>query len=150
MNASFGVPVAIGTTGTSPLSGLSSVVSGVGAGAMLGGPVGALAGAGAGAFLGYIQSSQRNIGSIGSSAGNASLFAGPSGVTYGTVELYLIGHNTSDEPADMATSHGRPVMAVQGVVGGYNQFVNASVNCNAPEDIKSRINAMLNGGFFYE
>lgn len=150
VNASFGVPVAIGTTGTSPLSGLSSVVSGVGAGAMLGGPVGALAGAGAGAFLGYIQSSQRNVGSIGSSAGNASLFAGPSGVTYGTVELYLIGHNTSDEPADMATSHGRPVMAVQGPVSGYNQFNDASVNCNAPDEIKSRINSMLNGGFFYE
>lgn len=150
VNASFGVPVAIGTTGSSPMAGLGSVVSGAGAGAMLGGPVGALAGLGAGAFLGYLQSSQRNVGSIGSSAGNASLFASPSGTTYGTVELFLIAHDTSDEPADMATNYGRPVMAVQTPVAGYNQFTEASVSCNAPDMIKQQINGYLNRGFFYE
>ena len=106
-------------------------------------------GATADLFGAALASVQRTVGVCGSNGGLAGVFAnvGTSGMT---VRLYSICHNTSDNPADMAASHGRPVRAVQGVVSGYNQFVNASVNCNAPDEIKSRINSMLNGGFFYE
>lgn len=137
-------PIAIGTTGTNSFGVAGGLVS---AGAnLLGGNV---MGASADLFGAALASVQRTVGVCGSNGGLAGVFAnvGTSGMT---VRLYSICHNTSDNPADMALSHGRPVRAVQGVVSGYNQFVNASVNCNAPDEIKSRINAMLNGGFFYE
>ena len=137
-------PIAIGTTGTNSFGVAGGLVS---AGANLLG--GNYMGATADLFGAALASVQRTVGVCGSNGGLAGVFAniGTSGMT---VRLYSICHNTSDNPADMAASHGRPVRAVQGVVSGYNQFVNASVNCNAPEDIKSRINSMLNGGFFYE
>ena len=137
-------PIAIGTTGTNSFGVAGGLVS---AGANLLG--GNYMGATADLFGAALASTQRTVGVCGSNGGLAGVFAnvGTSGLT---VRLYSICHNTSDNPADMAVSHGRPVRAVQGVFGGYNQFVNASVNCNAPDEIKSRINAMLNGGFFYE
>ena len=137
-------PIAIGTTGTNSFGVAGGLVS---AGANLLG--GNYMGATADLFGAALASTQRTVGVCGSNGGLAGVFAnvGTSGMT---VRLYSICHNTSDNPADMATTHGRPVRAVQGVVSGYNQFVNASVNCNAPDEIKSRINAMLNGGFFYE
>lgn len=137
-------PIAIGTTGTNSFGVAGGLVS---AGAnLLGGNV---MGASADLFGAALASVQRTVGVCGSNGGLAGVFAnvGTSGMT---VRLYSICHNTSDNPADMTASHGRPVRAVQGVVSGYNQFVNASVNCNAPDEIKSRINSMLNGGFFYE
>ena len=137
-------PIAIGTTGTNSFGVAGGLVS---AGANLLG--GNYMGATADLFGAALASVQRTVGVCGSNGGLAGVFAnvGTSGMT---VRLYSICHNTSDNPADMAASHGRPVRAVQGVVSGYNQFVNASVNCNAPDEIKSRINSMLNGGFFYE
>lgn len=137
-------PIAIGTTGTNSFGVAGGLVS---AGVNLLG--GNYMGATADLFGAALASTQRTVGVCGSNGGLAGVFAnvGTSGMT---VRLYSICHNTSDNPADMAASHGRPVRAVQGVVSGYNQFVNASVNCNAPDEIKSRINAMLNGGFFYE
>lgn len=137
-------PIAIGTTGTNSFGVAGGLVS---AGANLLG--GNYMGATADLFGAALASVQRTVGVCGSNGGLAGVFAnvGTSGMT---VRLYSICHNTSDNPADMAASHGRPVRSVQGVVSGYNQFVNASVNCNAPDEIKSRINSMLNGGFFYE
>lgn len=137
-------PIAIGTTGTNSFGVAGGLVS---AGANLLG--GNFMGATADLFGAALASVQRTVGVCGSNGGLAGVFAnvGTSGMT---VRLYSICHNTSDNPADMAASHGRPVRAVQGVVSGYNQFVNASVNCNAPDEIKARINAMLNGGFYYE
>lgn len=137
-------PIAIGTTGTNSFGVAGGLVS---AGAnLLGGNV---MGASADLFGAALASVQRTVGVCGSNGGLAGVFAniGNSGMT---VRLYSICHNTSDNPADMAASHGRPVRAVQGVVSGYNQFVNASVNCNAPDMIKQQINAYMNGGFFYE
>ena len=137
-------PIAIGTTGTNSFGVAGGLVSaGVN---LLGGNV---MGATADLFGAVLPSLQRSVGVCGSNGGLAGVFAnvGTSGMT---VRLYSICHNTSDNPADMGASHGRPVRAVQGVVSGYNQFVNASVNCNAPDEIKTRINSMLNGGFFYE
>lgn len=137
-------PIAIGTTGTNSFGVAGGLVS---AGANLLG--GNYMGATADLFGAALASVQRTVGVCGSNGGLAGVFAnvGTSGMT---VRLYSICHNTSDNPADMASSHGRPVRAVQGVVSGYNQFVNASVSCNAPDVIKSQINGMLNGGFFYE
>lgn len=137
-------PIAIGTTGTNSFGVAGGLVSaGVN---LLGGNV---MGASADLFGAALASVQRTVGVCGSNGGLAGVFAnvGTSGMT---VRLYSICHNTSDNPADMASSHGRPVRAVQGVVGGYNQFVNASVSCNAPDMIKQQINGYLNGGFFYE
>ena len=137
-------PIAIGTTGTNSFGVAGGLVS---AGANLLG--GNYMGATADLFGAALASVQRTVGVCGSNGGLAGVFAnvGTSGMT---VRLYSICHNTSDNPADMAASHGRPVRAVQGVVSGYNQFVNASVACNAPDEIKQRINAYLNGGMFYE
>ena len=137
-------PIAIGTTGTNSFGVAGGLVS---AGANLLG--GNYMGATADLFGAALASVQRTVGVCGSNGGLAGVFAnvGTSGMT---VRLYSICHNTSDNPADMAASHGRPVRAVQGVVSGYNQFVNASVKCNAPDEIKQRINAYLNGGMFYE
>lgn len=137
-------PIAIGTTGTNSFGVAGGLVS---AGAnLLGGNV---MGASADLFGAALASVQRTVGVCGSNGGLAGVFAnvGTSGMT---VRLYSICHNTSDNPADMAASHGRPVRAVQGVVSGYNQFVNASVQCNAPDMIKQQINAYMNGGFYYE
>lgn len=137
-------PIAIGTTGTNSFGVAGALVS---AGANLW--VGNTISAARDLFGGYLASAQRTVGVCGSNGGLAGVFAnvGTSGMT---VRLYSICHNTSDNPADMAASHGRPVRAVQGVVSGYNQFVNASVQCNAPDMIKQQINGYLNGGFFYE
>lgn len=137
-------PIAIGTTGTNSFGVAGGLVS---AGANLLG--GNYMGATADLFGAALASTQRTVGVCGSNGGLAGVFAnvGTSGMT---VRLYSICHNTSDNPADMAASHGRPVRAVQGVVSGYNQFVNASVQCNAPDMIKQQINAYMNGGFYYE
>lgn len=137
-------PIAIGTTGTNSFGVAGGLVS---AGAnLLGGNV---MGASADLFGAALASVQRTVGVCGSNGGLAGVFANV-GTSDMTVRFYSICHNTSDNPADMAVSHGRPVRAVQGVVSGYNQFVNASVSCNAPDMIKQQINAYMNGGFYYE
>ena len=53
-------------------------------------------------------------------------------------------------PSSINAVQGQPVNAVGGVTSGYNEFVNASVECNAPNDLKEQINGFLNGGFYYE
>lgn len=114
-------------------------------GALAGALSGNVAVAGAGLFGAFTSAMQTNTGSLGSMGSHAgwSLHAND-------VELIVISHNTNVEPSNMASQQGRPVGKVAGIVSGYNECVNASVNCNAPQVLKDRINAYMNGGFYYE
>lgn len=114
-------------------------------GALAGALSGNVAVAGAGLFGAFTSAMQTNTGAVGSMGSHAgwSLHAND-------VILRVISHDTNVNPSNMASQQGRPVGKVAGIVSGYNECVNASVNCNAPQVLKDRINAYMNGGFYYE
>lgn len=94
-------------------------------------------------------STARATGTGGSYSGSACYLA-PIGYTSNEVTLTTICHDTTIMPSSINAVQGQPVNAVGGVTSGYNEFVNASVECNAPNDLKEQINGYLNGGFYYE
>lgn len=114
-------------------------------GALAGALSGNVAVAGAGLFGAFTSAMQTNTGSLGSMGSHAgwSLHAND-------VELIVISHDTNIDPSNMASQQGRPVGKVTSIVSGYNECVNASVECNAPQVLKDRINSYMNGGFYYE
>ena len=90
-------------------------------------------------------SMQSNPGSFGSFGGVSAWNINPN------IVLTSICHDTIVEPATMAEVQGRPYGAISNIPdNGYVQTVNASVNCNAPQFLKDKINSYLNGGMYYE
>lgn len=136
------VPIQVGSSRGISVSGLASnVVSTAVGGALGGGP--ALAG---GIFNTIISTMERNYGSTGSNGGSNSYDIEKE------IVLTSICHNTNVEPSSMAINYGRPLNAVRTLSGltGYVQCANASVNCNAPDNLKEQINSYLNGGVYIE
>ena len=97
-----------------------------------------------------IHSGSRNIGIIGSMGGQGITKVSPNEWT--NIYLYVLSHNTNVEPSNLASTIGRPDFSshMLGDLSGYCKCNNASVDCNAPTELKNRINDFLNGGFIIE
>lgn len=137
------VPIQVGTSTSPSLSSLvGSVSSSIGIGGAAGGAIGALGGA----FASILSTMERNYGSVGSNGGSNSYDIEKQ------VKLYVLSHDTNIGPSSMASVQGRPLKDVKRIsaLSGYIECINASVNTDAPEQYKSAINSMLNGGFYYE
>lgn len=93
-----------------------------------------------------LSSLQHNVGSVGSNGGATNWNI------YSSVACVVMSHNTTVEPSTMANICGRPLNQVKTLssLSGYVQTVNASVNCDAPNNLKEQINSLLNGGVYIE
>ena len=121
---------------------LGAIVSGAGA---IGGIITGNYGVAAASLFGAVVSSmQTNVGSAGALGSHSSWSL------KAEVQIIVISHDTNIPPSTMANDQGRPCMKVKNIGAGYNECVNASVDCDAPEQYKTAINSMLNGGFYYE
>lgn len=83
---------------------------------------------------------------------NTGGYTGRSCMAYdGNISCTIYQKNTSDNPADMASTIGRPVYSVGQLSDytGYVQTVNASVAAGFESETK-RINSMLDGGIYIE
>lgn len=136
------VPIQVGTSQGMSLSSLASGIINTAVGGVLGGGIGAVGGV----FNTILSSMERNYGSNGSNGGSNSYDIEKQ------IVLTSICHNTNVEPSSMGVNYGRPLNAVRSFSGlsGYVQCANASVNCNAPDNLKEQINSYLNGGVYIE
>lgn len=144
------VPVNFGTF--MPMNGVAynplSILSG-GASFLTSLATGNLLGAGHTAFNSTLATNTRYTGS-GGGYGGTSTYINPEGFEYNYCVLFSICHDTTVQPSTVGTIQGRPVNAIADVTNGYNQFANASIDCDAPQRLKTEINNYMNGGFYYE
>lgn len=140
----FGVYMPMNGVAYNPLGTLSGAMSAVGnlASANMFGAISS-------AFNASLSINSRNTGNGGSYSGGSG-YVNPQGFEYNQVVVTTICHNTNVEPNSMTEEQGRPLNAIATITSGYNQCVNASVSCNASDEIKQQINNYLNGGFYYE
>lgn len=84
--------------------------------------------------------------SVGSNGGLSSLNA------QGNLVLTAYSHDTTINPYSQLTVQGFPLNAVTSLstLTGYIECTNASVNCNAPQNLKDKINSYMNGGMYLE
>jgi len=136
----------IGSSNITPLTAASSLAGGISAaaaGAALGGLAGAAA-AGAAGIAGLVSANTPMPASVGAG----------SGFTSGgwTVECMTAYHDTNVDPSSVAAAIGTPTMAVKtiGTLSGFVQTKEASVNASCYEDVRTEINSLMDGGFFYE
>ena len=137
----------IGRSNINPLSAMGAIGAGVGAGAgVLAAASGAAAVAvGAAGILGMLMQSKPLPSSIGTGGGGA--------FTDGYIpQCFTIYHNTNVDPSSVAAAIGTPTMAVKtiGTLSGFVQTREASVNASCYEDVRTEINNLMDGGFFYE
>lgn len=137
----------IGASNINPLSSLGSITAGVGAAAgVLAASTGVGAAAvGAAGIVGMFTGVQPLQSAIGSGGGGAWT-DGP------LIQCFTIYHNTNVEPASVAAAIGTPSMSVKtiGSLSGFVQTREASVNASCYEDVRTEINNLMDGGFFYE
>lgn len=129
------------------IGGIASAVTGIGA--LATGHVGVAA---ATLFGAAVSSSQVETGSTGGMATNLNIMATTDSIGLGDVGIVSVTRNTNIEPITMAEKLGRPCNKLLnlGTLSGYVQTVEASVNCEAPLDIKEQINSQLDGGVYFE
>lgn len=133
-------PIQISTTTQGNM--LGAMVSA--GGALLSVATGNVAGAIGGAFGAITSSMMSNVGSVGSQGSHS----GYSIDRY--VRVICVSHDTNVDPSTLSVNYGRPCNKVKTISSGYNECTNASVNCNAPQYLKDKINSYLNGGLYYE
>lgn len=137
----------IGASNINPLQGMSAVLGGAAsaAGVAVAGSAGAAVGAGTGGLLGMINGAQYLPTCIGGVGGGAN--------TDGwTVTCTVVYHDTNVDPSSVSAAIGTPTMAVKTIssCSGYVQTREASVNAACYDDVRKEINALMDGGFFYE
>lgn len=138
--ADISTPVQISTVTQG--NALSSIVSGM---ATVGGIASGNIGVAVGGLFGAITSAmQTNTGAQGSLGSHSAWNLNTS------IEIKVISHDTNVDPSTLVEVVGRPKKTISSPSNGYNECVNASVNCNAPQSLKDRINSYMNGGFYYE
>lgn len=140
----FGVFMPMNTVAKNPLALLSGGASALGSLAS-----GNIIGATESLFNTSLASNTRYVGTGGGFSGGSG-YINPTGYEYNYATLTSICHNTSIEPSAIGTVQGRPCNNVARISSGYNECVNASVSCIASQVIIDRINAYMNGGFYYE
>ena len=73
-------------------------------------------------------------------------------MTNHTVEVITVFHDTNVAPESVSGAIGTPTMAVKQIssCSGFVQTKEASVNASCYEDVRTEINQLMDGGFFYE
>ena len=68
------------------------------------------------------------------------------------VTCVVVYHDTTVDPSSVSAAIGTPAMAVKtiGTLSGFIQTKEASVNASCYEDVRTEINSLMDGGFFYE
>lgn len=144
--ASTGVSIPVGNASPSLNKMVTSLFQGLGAASHGGSLVGRATGAAssltemaAARFTPFTQT----VGGLSSAAAIGMPF---------DAEITCIGHNTNVTPSSVASVMGTPTMSVKqiGTLSGYIQCSGASVSGSMHAADREAINAMLNGGFFYE
>lgn len=150
VTSNIGTPISIGTTKSNALGVVSGIV-GMGTGLANGLLTGNYTGLESSTFNAISSSLQRSVGVIGSNGSYVNSY-NYSSSTRGYVTLKVITHNTTTNPYSQLAVQGFPLNAITSLssLSGYVKCVNASVNCNAPQEIKHKINSFLNGGMFIE
>lgn len=136
-NIGVDTPIAqVGRTGVAVTQNAIGVV-----GSMLSGNIGGMINSG----MGLISAAASNGASSKGSQGGRSM------AHYNEIVAYVTVMKTSS-PDDLLAIYGRPLMEVVQIntLSGYVQTINASVSCDCTEGELSKINGMLNSGFYYE
>lgn len=137
----------IGASNINPFSSLGSLVTGAGAAAgVLAASTGIGAAAiGAAGIVGMLTGVQPLMSAIGTGGGGVYT-DGP------TIQCFTIFHDTNVAPDSVASRIGTPTMAVKTIssCSGFVQTREASVNAACYDDVRREINALMDGGFFYE
>ena len=137
----------VGASNINPLQGMGAIAAGGGAAAgvaMAASGVGAAA-VGAAGIVGMMNGAQSLPTCVGGTGGGAN--------TDGwTVTCTVVYHNTNVDPSSVSAAIGTPTMAVKtiGSLSGFVQTREASVNASCYEDVRTEINSLMDGGFFYE
>ena len=133
-------PVQIGTVSSSGFNALGSLATGIATGEPS--PITM----GINSFNAVLSTLTRNVGSIGMSGGYSSFEIDSN------IRVYLISHNTTVNPEDVASVIGRPCNKVVSIssISGYCQTVDFEVNGSMSDDLKEQINNAMNGGVFIE
>ena len=137
----------IGASNVTPASVAGAVVSGVGSLAAIAATGGAAAAVGVGA--GAIVSQAGNLTPLPNSIGATGGGAGTSGIIAMCTTIF---HDTNVSPDSVSATIGTPSMAVKqiGTLSGYVQTQAASVAASCDETTRAEINALLDGGIYYE
>lgn len=143
MTGQVGGSFMVGSSNINPVTAMAGSmggVMGVAGAAALGGA--AMLG-GAGSLIGTMTSLQPVPHSVGSGGGF---------MTNHTVKVITVFHDTNVAPASVSGAIGTPTMAVKQIssCSGFVQTKEASVNASCYEDVRTEINQLMDGGFFYE
>lgn len=133
----------VGSSNINPvtaMAGSMGAVLGVAGGAAMGGA--AMLG-GAGSIVGAMTAMQPLPHSVGSGGGF---------LTNHTVSVISVFHDTTVSPDSVSGAIGTPTMAVKTIssCSGFVQTKEASVRASCYDDVRREINALMDGGFFYE
>ena len=137
----------IGASNINPWGVVGSSVAAAAAGAGViasASPVGAVA-SGAAGIVGMLTAAAGLPMTVGTCGGGAN--------TDGwTVTCTVVYHDTNVTPDSVSAAIGTPTMSVKtiGTLSGFVQTREASVNAACYDDVRAEINALMDGGFFYE
>lgn len=119
---------------------------GAGAAAIATGGIGAAAAVGAAGINGMIASGNKLSSAVITGGGGANMY------DVASVQVYVVTHDTNVSPDSVSATIGTPSMAVKqiGTLSGYVQTQAASVAASCDETTRAEINALLDGGIYYE
>ena len=138
----IGYPVQVGTSQKGNVMGAISGVAQAVVSGTAGNPIGAIAG-GFNAVRSAIGVDPSSVGSMGGSS---------SFECYKNIMVLVMAHNTNVDPSSVGSTIGRPLNAVRniGSLSGYVQTSRMQVSTKAPDEYKTVINDILNGGAYIE
>lgn len=138
----IGYPVQVGTSQKGNVMGAISGVAQAVVSGTAGNPIGAIAG-GFNAVRSAIGVDPSSVGSMGGSS---------SFECYKNIMVLVMAHNTNVDPSSVVSTIGRPLNAVRniGSLSGYVQTSRMQVSTKAPDEYKTVINDILNGGAYIE
>lgn len=150
LTTNIATPIAIGTSKTNSLGVVAGVIS-AGASLLQGAMTRDFSGLGSSAFNAVTSSLQRDVGMIGSNGSFANSI-NYNDDTRGYITIKCISHDTTIDPYAGISTQGFPLNKVTSLssLTGYVECANASVSCNAPVELKNKINNYLNGGIYIE
>ena len=137
----------VGASNINPMQGMGAIVGGGGSalGVAAAASGAAAAAVGVAGIIGMINAVQQLPTCVGGVGGGA-------GADGWQVTCVVVYHDTNVDPSSVAAAIGTPTMAVQtiGTLSGFVQTKEASVNASCYEDVRTEINSLMDGGFFYE
>lgn len=137
----------VGASNINPMQGMGAIVGGGGSalGVAAAASGAAAAAVGVAGIIGMINAVQQVPTCVGGTGGGA-------GADGWQVTCVVVYHDTTVDPSSVAAAIGTPAMSVKtiGSLSGFIQTKEASVSASCYEDVRSEINSLMDGGFFYE